>query len=430
MEKGHLSGNTGDGSAQKAKRRKFRKWPWISAAAVLVIAAGAAWAYTRHPDGSGNPITDITSAFKPLGPTNILLIGNNARNPRGPLDIGTQGGGQADIMMLAHIDPAKHTVELISIPRDTLFAMPQYKITIPKIKSLFFIGAQMNPNQAAQLTVAGVEKFTGMPIKYWVATDFQGFADAINAVGSVRVYISGRIYDPWHSGADFFPGWQNLNGNQALAYIRTRQNTYSSAGSNDFVRDDAQAQVLAALQKKLLNRKGDMAHIGSLIRTWYKDVATNMSISELVKVARAVHGAKITHMNLANVGDSMDVMGTAIHGLNQQNYITGAFYDIVNPAQVTKRLAPFGSKGAWTGVALPSPSHVPVEVDASTAYVEKLKAAGYPVTQIGSGGYSSVQIDYPAGHLSWGLQVGRTLATGNSIVQQGSSSPAVVVYGP
>ncbi|MCY0894631.1 MAG: hypothetical protein OWR52_14195 [Acidibacillus sp.] len=39
-------------------------------------------------------------------------------------------------------------------------------------------------------------------------------------------------------------------------------------------------------------------------------------------------------------------------------------------------------------------------------------------------------IDYPPGHLAWGLQVGRTLATGNSIVQPGTSSQAVVVYGP
>ena len=62
--------------------------------------------------------------------------------------------------------------------------------------------------------------------------------------------------------------------------------------------------------------------------------------------------------------------------------------------------------------------------------VQLLEAAGYQVTVLGgSQGNSQVQIDYPASDLSWGAEVGRTLATGNSIVQPGSNPNAVVVYG-
>lgn len=413
---------------KRNKKRRRRSFVGVFIVLLLAVMIGGAVAYIRYPlvgTSFPNPLT----LFQSLGPTNILLIGNNARNPKGPLDIG-DGGGQADIMMLAHIEPKQHRVILISIPRDMLFAMPQYNVPIPKIKTLFFIGAQMQPNQAAQLTVAGVEKFTGMPINYWIVTDFQGFSDAIDAVGGVRVDVPGRIYDPAHSGANLYAGWQVLNGQQALAYIRVRQNIASSVETNDFERDNAQAQVLEALQQKLLNKESDLAHIGPLINTWYKDVATNMSIEDLLKVASAVHGAKVTHINLANVGDSMDVFDATVQGINQQSQITGAYYDIIDPAQVTKKLKPYGSQGAWTGVALPKTETIPVDVYASSSYVDELQQAGYQVTVLGgSSGNSQVQIDYPPGELAWGLQVGRTLATGNSIVQEGTGN-AVVVYGP
>ncbi|MCY0893743.1 MAG: LCP family protein [Acidibacillus sp.] len=289
----------------------------------------------------------------------------------------------------------------------------------------------MTPNQAAPMTVAGVEHFTGMPITDWVVTDFQGFSDAIDAVGGVHVWIPGRIYDPLHSGANLYPGWQTLTGSQALAYIRVRQNTASNVATNDFSRDDAQAQVLAALQQKLLNKQNDVSHLGSLIHTWNQDVVTNLSVDDLLKIAQVVKGSTIIHVNLASVGDSMDVMSASFPGINQQDALTGAFYDIVDARVVTRTLQPYGSKGAWTGIALPTPSSIPVIVYASEAYVSELKASGYPVTDGNQvSGRNPVLIDYPPGHLAWGLQVGRTLATGNSIVQPGTSSQAVVVYGP
>ncbi len=422
------------GMPKKVNRKKRARRRLILAAigaVTLGVLVAAAFAFTNEPyTPGGNPFGGLSSLFQGINkPVNILLIGNNARNPAGPLDLGT-GGGQADIMMIAHIDPQTHHVELISVPRDMLFAMPQYNDPIPKIKSFFFIGAQMQPNQAAQLTVQAVEKFTGMPIRWWITTDFQGFIDAVNAVGGVRVNVPGRIYDPLHSGANLYPGWQTLNGANALAYIRVRQNTASSVATNDFQRSDAQAQVLMALKQKLLNKANDLAHIGPLIGTWLKDVATNMSYADLLHVAEVAHGCTVAHIDLGNVGDSMQLASAPAPGFNQQNFITGAYYDIIDPAHISQVLKPYGSKGAWTGITLPPPSQIPVDVYGSSAYVQKLQAAGYQVTAEGGGSTYPVQIDYPPGDMAWGLQVGRTLATGNSIVQPGSNTNAVVVYAP
>ena len=224
--------------------------------------------------------------------------------------------------------------------------------------------------------------------------------------------------------------WQTLNGAQALSFVRIRQNTASNAGTNDFMRNDYQAAVLQALQKKLLNRSNDFAHIGALIGTWMNDVATNMSPSELLKVARAARGAKVVHINLASVADSMQLASAPLQGFNQENYITGAYYDIIDTSRDYARLKPLGSTGVWTGLPSPPARQIRVDVYGGPRTVHLLQAAGYQVTVLGgSQGYGQVQIDYPAGELSWGTEVGRTLATGNSIVQPGSTSSAVVVYG-
>lgn len=333
--------------------------------------------------------------------------------------------------MLAHYDPAKKSVILISIPRDLFFAMPQYRNPIPKIKTMFYIGAEMHPNQAVQLTVAAVEKFTGMHIDHWVVTDFGGFVDAINAVGGVTVNVPGRLYDPKNSGANLYPGVQTLNGSQALAFVRVRQNTASSAGTSDFARDNYQAQVLSALKQKLLDGPNDLSHIGPLIKTWTKDVRTDMSYSTLLQLASAVRGASVAHLSLATPANSLDVLSAPAPGMNQEGAITGAYYDVVDQAAVYKKLKPLGSKGVFTGVPLPDPSSVPVTVRAGAAYVKDLKAAGYPVNVTASqGGTSRVVVEYPPGHLAWGLKVGLTLGTGNAIVRVGTDKSAVVVLGP
>jgi len=421
-----------DKSASRGRWRATRRFKGIVIVLVtLILLVGGAYAYTYNPfQPASNPFTTIANGMKPLGVTNILLVGNNARNPVTPLDIGTQGGGQADIMILVHIDPKAKEVTLISIPRDLLFAMPNENNPIPKIKTSFFIGATQKPNEAAQMTVAAVEKFTGMPIQYWVVTDFQGFEDAINAVGGVRVDVPGRIYDPLHSQANLYPGWQTLDGAQALAFVRVRQNTVSSAGSNDFVRDDDQAVVLSALKDKLLNKKSDLSHIGPLIQTWTKDVRTNMSYDTLVKVAMAVQGDKMQHMNLAGPKDSMLLADAPAPGLNRQGVITGAYYDVVNPAQVYRILRPYGSTGSWTGYTLPSPVTVTVDVNAPASVAAELRRAGFSVTEIGSGTGSRIIVSYPPGQMTWGMAVGQALGSGDELVQPGTNPSAVVVTAP
>lgn len=358
---------------------------------------------------------DLTGNSQPI---NILLIANNARDATNPLSLGS-AGGQADILLVAHIDPSKHEVTLISVPRDTLIALPEWEIPIPKIKSVFTLGLEQSPEKGPELAMQAVSKMTGLSIHDYIVTDFQGFVDAINAVGGIEIDVPARLYDPEHSGVDLQPGRQILNGEQALAYIRVRQN---QAGNNfrvnDFQRQDAEIQVLEILKQKLLDSTANPAQIQRLVEVWKKDIATNINPSRLVGIGMEVAGAKVQKITLGSMSDSMNLADAPAPNFNKENYITGAYYDVLDPKEITEKLAPLGSVGSDLGLPpLPDPGNVPVVVYGSQAIVDELEKKGFQVTYAGpADNIDRVSIYYPNGHMSWGWAVARALGTANEFV--------------
>lgn len=410
------------------KKRLRPRFIWLVVIVLVLIGAGA---YLRSWFTSSSSPGGHVAAVSTNVPYNILLIGNNARQATGPLSLGTSGG-QADILMLVHIDPQRHKVTMISIPRDLLIALPQWRDTVPKIKETLFLGLQEGPAQGPELAMQVVSHFTGMPVKAYIATDFQGFIDAVDAVGCVNIDIPATIYDPLHSGADFQPGVHCLSGPWVLAYIRVRQNTANSFRTTDFQRMDAEAQVLFALKDKLLHNPVDAAlHLPALVATWRKDVATNLSNSQLLSLGLTLAHSHVQHVTLGSIADSMQLSAMPLPGINAENQIEGADYDVLNAADVTKVLRPYGSTGAWTGLpTFPSPKDVPVAVEGSGAWAAVLQKAGFPVTQTSTTSpSSSLTVVFPNGQPAAGFAVARALGAANELVTPGSVSE-VTVYAP
>ncbi|WP_407307085.1 LCP family protein [Desulfosporosinus sp. SB140] len=366
------------------------------------------------------------------GPINVLLIGNNARNAATPLSLGT-AAGQADLLIVAHIDPDLHKVSLISIPRDTLVAMPDYKEPIPKIKSSFELGLQQSPEEGPNQAVKYVSKLTGLKIDYYVVTGFKGFADAIDAVGGIQVNIPGRLYDPEYSQANFQPGLQTLNGDQALAYIRIRQNIAgNSYRTNDFQRQDAELEILNLLKTKLLASGISLSNIEKLQETWRHDVATNIPTPMLIGMGLEVSGSQMEQIRLGSVKDSIDITNTPLDGINQEGYLSGAYYDVLDPEEISHTLKPYGSIGASTGLSpIPNPKTVTINVYGSQSVGNELQKAGFNTRWISpdSGG-SQVEIYYPQGQIMAALSVARILGTGNELVSPSQTVSVITVYTP
>jgi anionic cell wall polymer biosynthesis LytR-Cps2A-Psr (LCP) family protein len=86
-------------------------------------------------------------------------------------------------------------------------------------------------------------------MKHLALINFNGFKDITRAVGGVEVYVPKSFYDPsqhvyWKAGN------QNLEGDLALKYVRTR---YGLARS-DFDRIARQQNFMRSLMKKLLDK--------------------------------------------------------------------------------------------------------------------------------------------------------------------------------
>lgn len=408
-------------------RRRIRARFYVLIGLVVLVVAGVVLfqVWINQP-GIGTRATNPVSNH----PYNILLIGNNARNATGPLSLGT-AAGLADILMVVHIDPTKHLVTLISIPRDTLYALPGWKDPIPKIKETLFLGLQESPLRGPQFAMQSVAKLTGMPISAYVVTDFQGFEDAINAVGGIDIYIPATLIDPVHSGANFQKGLQHLTGAQALAFIRIRQNTAGNGyRTNDFQRMGAEQQVLLALKEKLLKSPVNAAiHLPALLAAWRQDVATNLSNQQLLQVGLMAAHSRIVRTTIGSISDSMVLAPMPMPGFNVSNSILGAYYDVLNAADITAELRPYGSTGAWTGLPpFPAAKDVPVTVIGSTYYASLLRQKGFPVTQgATSCGCKAVSVTFPTGQQPVGaFEVAKVVGNSNAYVTPGNVTQVTV----
>jgi LCP family protein required for cell wall assembly len=185
--------------------------------------------------------------------TNYLIVGSDSRaglsaEDKKRLRTGSAEGKRTDSMMILHTGGNGPT--LISLPRDSNVTIPSYKGS-DSGKLYPATGRQTKLNAAysedgPELLVRTVEANTGLHIDHYVEIGFGGFANIVDAVGGVEMDIPQDIKDT-KSGADLKKGRQTLNGEQALAFVRTR---YALKGS-DLDRTKNQQKFLSALANQV-----------------------------------------------------------------------------------------------------------------------------------------------------------------------------------
>ncbi|MBZ4014554.1 transcriptional regulator [Streptomyces purpurogeneiscleroticus] len=182
--------------------------------------------------------------------TNYLIVGSDSRegmSAQQRKDLHTGGSAEAgkrtDSMMILHVGSNGPT--LISLPRDSNVTIPEFQGS-ESGKMRPAMGAnKLNAAYAydgPQLLVRTVEYNTGLHIDHYAEIGFTGFANIVDAMGGVEMNIEKGFKDD-KSGADFEAGRQTLNGQQSLAFVRSR---YAFTGS-DLDRTKNQQKFLATL---------------------------------------------------------------------------------------------------------------------------------------------------------------------------------------
>ena len=221
---------------------------------------------------------------KPLSdgePLNILVMGSDSRAGAGnDIDGQTDIGERSDTTILVHISADRKTVYGVSLPRDAMVARPECKNdageTVPSEDPAMF-------NEAFSLagatcTVAQVEQLTGIYIDHYVTVDFSGFKEMVEAVQGVTVCIPEDVDDSAH-GITFEAGTQELDGQQALDYVRER----SSTPNADIGRMKRQQAFVASMINKVVSA-------GTLTRP-----------SRVYSFLEAVTGSVVTDPDLASL---------------------------------------------------------------------------------------------------------------------------------
>ncbi|HEY2204701.1 MAG TPA: LCP family protein [Pseudonocardia sp.] len=182
--------------------------------------------YDARPDSSG---------------TNWLIVGSDSRadlseEKETELATGNAAGQRTDTIMLLHTGSSGTT--LVSLPRDSLLSIPGHGRN--KLNAAYSLGG-------AKLLVRTVEQATGLRMDHYAEIGFGGFVNVVDAVGGVDMCIPEAMKDP-KAGLNVKAGCQELDGQTALGYVRTRATPRA-----DLDRVEHQRQFLSALMKRVLS---------------------------------------------------------------------------------------------------------------------------------------------------------------------------------
>jgi LCP family protein required for cell wall assembly len=156
-------------------------------------------------------------------------------------------GSNSDTLMLVRADPTNHTLSLLSFPRDlwvNIYCHGDTVYTQSRINSAWSICGRDGP----EATVNTMEHLTHLNINYLITVDFHAFKQLVNRLHGVYMNIDQRYYIPLHTGTSAInlrPGYQKLNGGEALSYVRFRH------FDSDIYRTGRQQLFLEALKSRL-----------------------------------------------------------------------------------------------------------------------------------------------------------------------------------
>ena len=122
-------------------------------------------------------------------PQTILILGSDKRTtaPGDP--------GRSDTTMLLRVDPDKEFLSLLSLPRDLQVEIPGFGTD--RLNAAYSYGEQFEKKQGggSQLTLRTVKDLLGIEINHIVNVNFEGFYDAINAIGCVYIDVDRHYFN-------------------------------------------------------------------------------------------------------------------------------------------------------------------------------------------------------------------------------------------
>ncbi len=297
---------------------------------------------------------------------NFLLMGIGGAGHEGPQ--------LTDTMLFASFKPSEGNIGLMSLPRDLSVPTPGYGYR--KINHANAYGEQAKQGGGPILASRVVGDVLDQTIHYYVRVDFAGFAQLVDAIGGLDVYVERSFTDreyPTHgkeyatcSGVEeeeveeeksfrfiglfnreseeevetesdsetseitvappdyscrfevltFQEGWTKMDGETALKFVRSRHG--DNGEGSDFARSARQQKILLAVKDKVFSASTllNPSRINKILNTVEDNLSTNLSVWQIVRLAKELKGldtTNITH-HVIDASDNSPVFATVLNG--------------------------------------------------------------------------------------------------------------------
>lgn len=202
---------------------------------------------------------------------NILLIGSDERKS-------WNEPGRCDSTMIATLDNKNKRIKITSLMRDMYINIPEHGEN--RFNAAFAFGG-------VNLVYQTIAENFGIKLDGYVIVDFSGFKKVINAIGGVKIELNEKEYKylttAYKRGSvlDLKQGMNLMNGEQALAYTRMRQDI-----KGDFGRTERQRKVLNAIFLKV--KSMSFNEILDLMKEVMPNITTDLTDSQIMSYVKTV----------------------------------------------------------------------------------------------------------------------------------------------
>ncbi len=345
---------------QKRRKRRIILWSVVSFVVVVLAVAGGSylWFYLQvrssHPTDPGIAEAVGATSEGAIGtPTgmDIILIGSDKR----PTNDGEET--RSDTVILVHADPDVNYLSMLSLPRDLRVEVPGHGVE--KLNAAY---AQGGP----ELSIKTVEQVTGVDVDEYVEVDFQAFSDIVESVGGVYLDIDRRYYNdnPEFEPIKISPGYQLLNGANALDYVRFRSDL-----NYDFGRMDRQQRFITAIREQALGWNLAL-DLPGVIGALFDNLVTTLDTNDILNLA--YWGARLDSARIRQVtiiGDIQEIDG-ASYVILEEGVMEEAVQKLMNAPEASadgQTAASGDSESSGTGTS--SATSAGSATDTSTSFI-------------------------------------------------------------
>ena len=291
-----------------------------------------------------NDDADALQTDREPGAYTLLLVGRDYMS------------NSTDTIMVARLDTRAHSIDCVSIPRDTLINIAW--ANTPKKINAVYPGYVNSGGSGIDGLKIYIRNLLGFDVDCYSVVNIKAMEDAVDTIGGVWFDVPQAMhYDApdqdLHIHID--AGYQLLNGSDAVKLCRFRSG-YADA---DIGRINMQQAFLKALASQMLTL-GNIPNLGSLVTILTENVDTDLTAANIAWFARQflLCSVENIHFHTMPYSNACMINGTSFVSINQDawlelvNSALNPYTEPVTSANVNLLMSDFYGTTVWSNTGV------------------------------------------------------------------------------